>query len=87
MCRGHVPAGLAGPEQMSSGRRSQDRPPPPPRPNPLGPLTQRGAQLSEAHGRAAVFVGWEIRCLGHCEHSQVEPDFLGAGRLVSDFGM
>ena len=29
MCRGHVPAGLAGSEQMSSGRRSQDRSPPP----------------------------------------------------------
>lgn len=55
--------------------------------NPLGPLTQRGAQLSEAYGRAGVFVGWEIRCLGHCEHSQVESDFLGAGRLVNDFGM
>lgn len=55
--------------------------------NPLGPLTQRGAQLSEAYGRAGVFVGWEIRCLGHCEHSQVESDFLGAGRLVNHFGM
>lgn len=73
---------------MSSSRRSQDRPPKThPGSNPLGPLTQRDAQLSEAHGRAGVFVGWEIRCLGHCEHSQVESDFLGVGRLVNDFGM
>ena len=50
MCRGHVPAGLAGSEQMSSGRRSQDRSPPP---------KTKSTWASHPKGCTAVWSTWQ----------------------------